>query len=493
MRAFLLHSGEPAVEPLLEQLTIPHGTKLPPGNPKEWLLIHWGAFHPDRGQEGVLQPVKSILLAGSKQRCRELLQLHGIEPAGEEPPGKERTAGRSRSKAVPETGWSHEFLVPVFHLRALTLFHKAHPVVYGGKAPLGLQTPPKDASEEWKEIGLEQPNYHAFRAAREAVKAVYALGLDYGVVRIGVKPGGQLAVLELQAVPELTPRLADLFAGAMERFDEELQSEEKRRAEGKREVMLGADPEFLLRNAKGKVAFASRFVGKDGPFGCDAIVLASRRKIYPLAELRPRPSTDVRELVMNLHKTMQLAARRIPDPELQWIAGGMPVRGLPLGGHIHFSGVELNCTLLRVLDNYVALPMTLLEDATTARRKPAYGFLGDFRRQRHGGFEYRVLPSWLVSPTVTKGVLALAKLTAQHYRELKLRPLADPEVQKAYYRGDKQRIRPLMASLWRDLERLEGYAALEAYLLPLRKLMLQLRSWDEQQDFRTKWKISPSR
>lgn len=96
--------------------------------------------------------------------------------------------------------------------------------------------------------------------------------------------------------------------------------------------MLGADPEFLLRNTRGKVTFASQYAPKEGAFGCDSIVLRSRRKIYPLAESWPRPSTDVKQLVGNLHKTMRLAARRITDKGLTWIAGGMPVRGLPLGG-----------------------------------------------------------------------------------------------------------------------------------------------------------------
>lgn len=479
MRAFLLHSGEPAMEPLLAKLLFPHGTRVPEEIEKSGTVIHWGAYHPDRGHAEVLQPIRSILLARNKKRAMELLALHGIECGWDE-------SGVTRFAA---DRWPHEFIVPVFHLQALTLYCRSSGVYIGHKTKSGVRAP-EGLSQEFTEVGTVQPSFYASRAMKEAVKAVYALGLDYGVVRLGARSGGTVVVLAVEAVPKLTPRLAQLFADAMNRFDLELSGEAE---SGQADVMLGADPEFLLLNNRGKVTFASNYVEKDGAFGCDAIVLPSRRKIFPLAELRPKPSTDIRELVVNLHRTMQLAAKRIGDPDVRWVAGGMPVRGFPLGGHIHFSGIGLSSRLLRVLDNYIALPLTLLEDGTTGMRKPKYGFLGDFRRQRHGGFEYRVLPSWMVSPDIAKGVLALAKVTAEHYRSLNLRPLADAEVIKAYYGGDKTRIRPLLQALWKDVERLPGYAKYESYLLPLRRRMLQMRNWKEMDDIRPKWKIAPFR
>ncbi|MGF9712360.1 putative amidoligase domain-containing protein [Paenibacillus naphthalenovorans] len=494
MRAFLLHSNEPALELLLDKLTIAHGSQLP-SEQEAWFIIHWGAYHPERGHAEALQPVKSLLLSLQPARVAELLKMHGIDCALEEDPsakGNPSSAARTNltaAAAAPGKGrrWTHIYAVPVFHLQALSLFHQSFGVYYSSGAPSGVRI--RDgAAAEWTELGTDRPTYYAAHAMREAVKTIYALGLDYGVVRVGVRPDGTMAVLRLEAIPQLTPRLAELFAEAMNRFDEQLASGVFSRH---KEVMLGADPEFLLLTPGGKVKFASRYVDKDGPFGCDAIVLRSRRKIFPLAELRPKPSTEVRELLIHLHRTMQLAAKRITDSDLLWVAGGMPVRGLPLGGHIHFSGTPLDGRLLRALDNYIALPLTLLEDTTTGWRKPQYGFLGDFRKARHGGFEYRVLPSWMVSPTVAKGVLALAKLVAEHYLELKQRPLAEPEVTRAYYQGDKARIRPLLSALWRDVEKLPGYARHESYLLPLRRMMLQMRSWNEREDIRPKWKISP--
>jgi hypothetical protein len=467
MRIWLLHSNEPTLQLLLDRLDVPHGTRFP-AQLASTCLIYWGCFHPQGQEQLTLQPVKSQLRAANPEKSAVILRLHGIQCEWE-PEGQR---------------FNYEYMIPVFHLQALSLFQKKSVVFYGAKLPATLQKPEESGFEE---LQIETLSYHAVRSKREAVKALYALGLDYGIVRIGVKPGGELVVLEVQAEPKLTVRLAELFADAIQQFAEQLAASSSR----KEVAMLGADPEFLLRNERGKVTFASQFLEKEGPVGCDAIVLPSFRKIYPLAELRPEPSTEVDQLVNQLYRTMQLASRKITDSSLEWLAGGMPVRGFPLGGHLHFSGVWLNNELLRVLDNYLALPLVLLEDMTTGDRKPKYGFLGDFRKQRHGGFEYRVLPSWLVSPKVTRGVFALAKLLADHYRLLPARPLQDQSVQEAYYAGDKLLIRSLLPALWNDLVRLPTYRKHETSIIPLKAMLLRKEAWNEQQDIRSRWQIGP--
>jgi hypothetical protein len=467
MRIWLLHSNEPTLQLLLDRVHIPHGTRLP-ARLESTYLIYWGCFHPHRQEQLTLQPVKNQLRAANLDKVASLLHVHGIrcEP---------KTEGQR---------FSYEYTIPVFHLHALALFQKKTVVFYGAKLPASLQKPEEGSFEE---VSAETLSYHAVRSKREAVKALYALGLDYGIVHIGVKPNGELVVLEVQAVPLLTERLAELFAEALQRFADDIAIAYSQ----KEEPMLGADPEFLLRDPQGKVVFASKFLEKEGAVGCDAIVLPSFRKIYPLAEIRPEPSIELDRLLNHVHRTMHLAAHKITDSSLEWLAGGMPIKGFPLGGHLHFSGVWLNNELLRVLDNYLALPLVLIEDTTTGNRKPKYGFLGDFRKQRHGGFEYRVLPSWLVSPKVTRGIFAMAKLIATHYRQLPARPLESAAVQAAYYEGDKQLIRPLLPALWNDLSRLPDYRKHEAALLALKSMLLRMQSWDEQQDIRRKWQIGP--
>jgi hypothetical protein len=288
-------------------------------------------------------------------------------------------------------------------------------------------------------------------------------------------------------------------------------------------------------NPAGKVVAASRYLERDGEAGCDAIVVRGRPVITPLAELRPRPSRSPRQLAANLRRALRLAAARIGDASLTWLAGGMPLRGFPLGGHVHFSGVWLNSHLLRALDNYLALPLLLIEAETARQRRPRYGFLGDFRRQPHGGFEYRTLPSWIVTPQVAVGVLSLARVIADGYRELPVggiggdgahvdnqpgvgrypdsafdtsdsasaigasfhptpipaRPLDDIRLLEAYYSADKTALQPVVAELWRRLERLPAYAEFAADLEPLRARTLRMETWSETDDLRRAWKIPP--
>jgi hypothetical protein len=196
-------------------------------------------------------------------------------------------------------------------------------------------------------------------------------------------------------------------------------------------------------------------------------------------------------LTAHLRSAMQRAAVIINDPHLEWLAGGMPVKGLPLGGHIHFSGVALNSHLLRSLDNYLALPLVLLEGETTRHRRPRYGFLGDFRLQPHGGFEYRTLPSWLISPQIAAGVLSLAAVIANHYHSLRRRPLQHVDIQHAYYQGDKRMILPYVHLLWQDIEQTSTFKRYHKELTYLRHKMLTMEEWAEHRDFRSSWEISP--
>ncbi|GAB2723858.1 hypothetical protein ACFQWB_12920 [Paenibacillus thermoaerophilus] len=398
----------------------------------------------------------------------ECLSMHGIPAADEarEPPD------------VRE--WAYGWIVPVFHLASLGVWQTTSlPEDRSCPEPLlGGMSRLKPSLGQ----GL------AAKAERMAIRAVYALGLDIGTMLVGMREGVMRVLKAWPGVPGTT-EIGLEFAQAVQQFDRAWREE---RARGE-PAALGADPEFVVRAGDGRVVPGERFAGKRGEFGCDAVSLPGGRIIYPLLELRPEPSTEPLRVVAHLRRTMLLARERIGDESLEWLAGGMPVKGLPLGGHVHFGGMWLQSRFLRTLDRFLAVPLLLVEDERSRMRRPRFGALGDFRRQPHG-FEYRTLSSWLPSPRVTKAVFALARLLADGYLALPPDPDGrdgDRSWHEAFYRGDKERLRPFSLQGWERLRALPGYAPLAEWIEPLREMVAAGQSWDDQRDFRRAWRIPP--
>jgi hypothetical protein len=334
---------------------------------------------------------------------------------------------------------------------------------------------------------LTEPDDHIRKiAARAAVRAIYLLNLDFGQVDLEINQRGRAVIKAVS--PVMTPtdeegeqRLAATVTAFAQSWAEETK-------QGVR-VTLGADPEFVLLSPEGKIAAASRFFPPQGNAGCDSVVVRGIRR-WPLAELRPAPSAEPAAVTANLRRLLAEAAKRTAGERLTWRAGAWPVRGLPLGGHVHLSGAALTGERLRALDNAVALPLRLLEPPSAAARRPRFGALGDFRRQSHGGFEYRTPPSWLVSPRLAKGVLALAKVAAEHARELSCyRPFDDDALRDAFYTDN----RPLLqegAFLFREhLLQTAAYRKYEALIEPLFTAIRRSQTWNETADIRERWGI----
>ena len=81
-------------------------------------------------------------------------------------------------------------------------------------------------------------------------------------------------------------------------------------------------------------------------------------------------------------------------------------RTQPLGGHIHFSDVSADATLLNALDKFVREPLNRVSN-TSERRGSRYFAGGQYSTNSHG-WEYRSACSWLAHPVITKGVLIIA-------------------------------------------------------------------------------------
>lgn len=319
-----------------------------------------------------------------------------------------------------------------------------------------------------------------------AARALYSLGLDSGEVLLTAM--GNRRYLVEGVTPLLhTPGspLPEPYRAASLELQRSLALEQP----GRPGLLMGMDPEFLLlREPSGRVVPASRYLPTDGVAGCDAGPPGTRGA-FPVAELRPAPRGEPRALLAQLMSAAATADRLIADRSLRWRAGGMPLKGWALGGHLHFSGVTLTAPLLRALDNYLALPMLLLEDVRAGARRPRYGVLGDFRYQPHGGFEYRTLPSFLVSPVIAKGAVYLAHLIVSHYEDLPLRPLDRDDLHAAYYSGDKTPLRAEVPALLAQLRALGGYEKAALYIEPLFRYIAAERTWDESRDIRELWRV----
>lgn len=335
------------------------------------------------------------------------------------------------------------------------------------------------------------------RLEKAAVRTLYTLGSDSGEVVITVLPGRRYAVDDVKprTSAESGARAAQaggrppLISVLLPGSGESTAVPQDPSGEARADILMGMDPEFVLVNRQGLVIEASRYLDRFGSAGCDP-VRTGEEVAYPLAELRPEPRSDPDGLLKELRRTLLLAGEKITDRSLAWKAGALPVKGLPLGGHLHFSGVPLSLEVLQCLDNYLALPMMLLEDPAGRARRPRYGWLGDFRRQSYGGFEYRTLPSFLVSPFVAKTALYLAYIIVRSTGSLRARPLNGEHAHRAYYEGRSDELRRYVPELHRDLRRLQVSAPYLPVIDKAFGLMAEGRFWDENRDIRPLWNVA---
>lgn len=323
------------------------------------------------------------------------------------------------------------------------------------------------------------------RLEKAALRSLYTLGVDEGEVIITARPGRRYVV---ESVRMKGGRNKTVMSAKGRRTEGLNALNEGGETPVTPSLLMGMDPEFVLMQENGQIVFASEFMERGGEVGSDAVRFRGE-VIYPIAELRPSPKAKPKELLHEMQKALRAAHTLIQDSSLTWRAGALPYGDFPLGGHIHFSGVPLSLSLLQTLDNYLALPLALLEDPKGRLRRPRYGFLGDFRRQPYGGFEYRTLPSFLVSPLVAKVALYLAYLIARYSDRLLARPFNTERYHRAYYDGDKSVLKECIAGWHRDLSALPEY---KDYAREIELAVVHMeagRTWDESRDIRPLWNI----
>ncbi|MFC4766392.1 putative amidoligase domain-containing protein [Effusibacillus consociatus] len=469
MGYLLLHTGQPTAKRLLRRIPQLAGVENINDVKSNDRVIRWGNVSgSDREAEFVLNPRASIVRTRSRLEMLSILHQNGIRCPYSVESGKERLISLSR-----------HYRVPVFNMRAISIYKSDGKLIW-------LDRRITRVNDQFREVPLDEDRV-ATRVARLAVRAVHALGLDFGLVSLGISTKGFAYVLDVSPAPILKDNLLDTFSNAIRNWIEEEDQIDPP------SFKMGTDLEFMLRNREGKMVVASNYLPRNGKVGCDALSIRREGRKLPLAEIRPAPSSSPIRLVKNIEDTLLEAKRLIPR-NVQWVAGSMPFRNFGIGGHIHYSNLPLSSQLVKALDNYLALPVMLIEDpATAVRRRPKYGFLGDIRLKSHGGWEYRTLGSWMISPAISTAILCLAHLAATHYRELNRTPLSNPELQRAFYNGDKKTLRPYFEEIWQDIEDTSMYETYEEYLDIISTMVRNGETWNELSDIKRAWGIQYSK
>jgi hypothetical protein len=301
-----------------------------------------------------------------------------------------------------------------------------------------------------------------------AIRALYVTGLTHGFVKIGKLAEGQLMVIDIApsnplsvpAIPRTLP------------------------------FTIGADVEFMV-SCDGELIAASRFFPLEGPIGCDERQIEQDSGEYALAEIRPDKAESPHKLFDHIKHLIGEASKKAPYKNIEFRAGSMPFSGYQCGGHIHF-GIPLSLPLLRALDHFLAIPIAMIEDSRTAkrRRRTKHGGLGRYRLKAYG-FEYLSLSSWIVDPILAQGVFSLAYLVASHYDELQEEFLFNHLVQRAYYRGNQEYLKHYWPDIKNRLINTPSYSLYEKELSLLFEKIEEGNTVCESGDLRHNWGIEP--
>lgn len=371
------------------------------------------------------------------------------------------------------------YRIPMFDLKALSCFRLDNNPVWINQRIQRIQG-------SFREVPFEEDAVSK-RVLHLSVRVLHAVGLDSGLVSIGMGPKGMLYVLDVTANPVLEGRLLDLYATAVSDF---IDREEQASRNGVGPVQLGADIEFMLRNGSGRMVLASSYLPRRGRVGCDDRSVQFDGKRLPLVELRPDPEYSPLGLLTNLRHVMSEASALINRSVVQWRGGSMPFRPYSTGAHIHFSNIPYSSHLVKVLDNYLGLPLMMVEDQRTALlRRPRYGFLGDVREKDYGGFEYRTPASFIVDKAVTAAALCIAYLIGINHKDLAVSDIYEPNLQTAFYQGNTEALLPVVERNFDFLRQLPLYERYRDYIEPLSQMIQARETWNESADVRTVWEI----
>lgn len=159
--------------------------------------------------------------------------------------------------------------------------------------------------------------------------------------------------------------------------------------------MMGSDIEFEVFDGDILVGADRFYPGLNDEIGRDG-----HRET---GELRPKPSRDPLVLADNTKKLLKDVHDYLPKGYKIYCGGGKKV---PIGLHIHFSGIPATTILVSTLDALMKRPIQRHQSGI--RNESPYGNRdGEVRDQPHG-WEYRPLMTTMESPLMLESVFCVA-------------------------------------------------------------------------------------
>lgn len=472
------------------------------------LLIRWGSVKGEDTEARIVlnrkTPLKNCL---DKEKTFDILRINRIRrprfviPSPDSPYpliGKKFNSCGKSDERIVQNYQEAIFSGANFFVEHLNLLKKYNIYVFDcnvfyltKKIPVKTNSDKISNHWEYEEVPKDL-DYETLKVCSFAQRAVYILGLDFALIHAGIDLRNRPVVLDVTPVPQIPAPALKKFAKMIREYpginelDSGLPAALLNQSEP--DVLLGADPEFVLRDTQtGNMIYPSDYLSKEGPIGYDERSERRQGLLYPLAEVRPKPDYCPIRLTDNIYFLLRKAASILP-PKVEWLAGSTHFGQYYVGGHIHFSNINLNYRLLRALDNYLGIPLFLIEDpATSVLRRRQYGWIGSFRYKNHGGFEYRTPGSWLVSPDIARATLCLAKIISSEYPKLTRDVFTDTSLQKAFYQGKNFYFYDIFSELWEDLKKTTLFSKYYNYLAPLANKIEIGDHWDENQDIRKSW------
>lgn len=343
-----------------------------------------------------------------------------------------------------------------------------------------------------KRIAIKDFNNTEFEKIKMlAQRSVHALGLDFGIVNIGLANNDRFYTIDVDSssnwiTNECLGEYIEKFIEVMKKYDEIKKSDD--------DITLGADPELILKDKNNnKLIVASELIKDEYGVGLDSRSLEASKKFFPIIEIRPSYSNNPIEVYKSIEDLFMKLQSYIHYKNIGIYGGSSPLYKYWIGGHIHF-GIKPNTKLIKALDNYLALPIMMIEKTVSARqRNKIYGTLGNFRLKKHGGFEYCSLSSWLISPEIALGVLCLAKIIVLEYLNLEETFINDYYDIRCYYAVKKQHFKKTALKIIENLKNTKTYNIYKTEVAIIFNMIINNKEWCEDKDIKESWEINSSK